>query len=202
MKEVFLNFMQTQILQKFDDWYELAKNGCSVTDYTQFTLSTADEAGKPTGRILLLKEHDERGFVFYTNYNGKKSQDLDVNPYASMCFYWPEITKQIRIDGSVEKISPEQSDAYFATRGRGKHIGAWASKQSQEMSSADELQNRIKEFEEKYDGQDVPRPPHWGGWRLIPEKIEFWQEGEFRLHEREIFEKPENGEWVFKRLFP
>jgi pyridoxamine 5'-phosphate oxidase len=170
-------------------------------DHTAMALATADAAGRPSVRIVLLHGFDARGFVFYTNYEGRKAGDLEANPHAALCFYWPWLDEQVRAEGTVSRIAPEESDAYFATRQRGKQIGAWASIQSRPLASREELLARVAEAESRYAGQPVPRPPFWGGYRLSPERIEFWRAGESRLHDRFVYTRDRDG-WRLTRLYP
>jgi pyridoxamine 5'-phosphate oxidase len=171
-------------------------------DHTAFALATADGAtGRPAVRIVLLHGFDARGFVFYTNYEGRKARDLASNPQAALTFYWPWIDEQVRAEGTVSRISAEESDAYFATRARGKQIGAWASQQSRPLASRDALLARVAALEREYEGRPVPRPPFWGGYRLTPDRMEFWHAGESRLHDRWLYVR--NGEsWETTRLYP
>lgn len=165
-------------------------------------VATADENGKPSARTMLLKDFNEQGFVFYTNYNSRKSRELESNPSAALVFYWPDLVRQIRIEGTLEKISAEESDRYFQTRARSGQIGAWASDQSEIIGSRAELDRRFEELEKQYAGKEIPRPPHWGGYRLKPSRIEFWQGREARLHDRIVYEKTSEGNWFIKRLAP
>lgn len=191
---------------RFDKWYDEAKASSDIKDYTAATLATADGDGQPDARVVLLKAHDERGFTFFTNYQSKKSRELQSNPKAAFVFYWPTLDKQVRILGEVEQISDEESDAYFACRTREKRISAWASHQSQEMEKPTDFATRVQEMTEKFDGQDVPRPEFWGGWRLVPHTVEFWLNQEHRRHERTKFtrEKLANqwGQWQHSLLYP
>ncbi|KAI8609356.1 hypothetical protein BC830DRAFT_1150965 [Chytriomyces sp. MP71] len=171
----------------FDAWLTAAKT--TEREANAMTIATADANGRPSARIVLLKAFDERGFVFYTNYNSRKSEQLAQNPYASLTFYWGE--RQVRIEGSVVKVSDEESDAYFATRPRGSQIGAWVSyDQSSAVASRAVLEEREKQVEEKFEGvEKVDRPPFWGGWRIQPTYVEFWQGREGRLHDRIVFQR-------------
>ncbi|MFC2115328.1 pyridoxamine 5'-phosphate oxidase [Bacteroidota bacterium] len=191
--------VQNPFLQ-FRQWYlEAVDSG--IPDPSIMTLATAGTHGRPSARILLLKDFDDRGFVFYTNYQSKKAGELDENPWAALVFHWQSLGHQIRIEGSVEKISAVDSDRYFASRSRGSQLGAWASKQSQVMSSGENLEEKIQELALKFRDKEVPRPPHWGGLRLNPVRIEFWEERDDRLHVRVVFEKKGDG-WVSSRLAP
>ena len=170
-------------------------------DATAMTLATAGSDGRPSARVVLLKETDARGFVFYTNRNSRKGQALAAHAYAALTFHWPKLEQQVRIEGKVEHVSDEESDAYFATRPRGSQLGAWASAQSTEIASREELEAKLAAIEERFAGQDVPRPPHWGGYRVIPDRIEFWQGRPSRLHDRELYVRDANA-WRVSRLSP
>ena len=192
----------TEPFETFAQWYEEAQALSELKEPTAMSLATCTADGKPSCRIILLKHYDERGFVFYTNHNGRKSQEIYENPNAALCFYWMPIGKQIRIEGAVEKVSDEEADAYFASRRRGSQIGAWASHQSEPLASREELEQRIADVEAKYEAQDVPRPPHWHGWRLAPNRIEFWNEGDFRIHDLWVYTKNDSGGWGKTLLNP
>ena len=170
-------------------------------DHTAMSLATSTPAGKPSVRIVLLHGLDARGFVFYTNYEGRKGTELEANPSAALCFYWPWLDEQVRVEGRVTRLSDAESDAYFASRPRGKQIGAWASMQSRPLASREALVDRVTEVETRYAGRDVPRPPFWGGYRIAPERIEFWRAGEYRLHDREVYTREGEG-WKVERLYP
>jgi pyridoxamine 5'-phosphate oxidase len=171
-------------------------------DHTAFALATADrESGRPAVRIVLLHGFDARGFVFYTNYEGRKARDLTSNPQAALTFYWPWLDEQVRAEGSISRITPEESDAYFASRARGKQLAAWASQQSRPLASREELDVRYAEVEARYAGKTVPRPPFWGGYRLTPDRIEFWHAGESRMHDRWLYTR-DGEEWRATRLYP
>jgi pyridoxamine 5'-phosphate oxidase len=165
------------------------------------SLATVGPDGAPSVRIVLLKGVDERGFAFYTNLNSRKGRDLIATPRAALCFYWAAIDMQVRVEGTVEAVSDAEADAYFASRARESQIGAWASLQSEELPSMDELRKRVAEVEARYANKPVPRPPHWSGLRVKPSSIEFWRAGEFRLHERRRYERDGNR-WTMRRLFP
>lgn len=164
-------------------------------------LATVSADGKPSARVVLLKSFDARGFVFYTNLQSRKGVELRFNPNAALCFYWPPLARQVRIEGIVENVSDEDADAYFASRPRGAQIGAWASRQSTELVSRQELESRVKEFEQEFAGREVPRPPFWSGFRLVPERIEFWQSREDRLHDRLVFVR-QGDTWTKGLLYP
>ncbi len=165
-------------------------------------LATVSPNGQPSVRMVLVKETAQDGFVFYTNTKSRKASDLDHNPRAALCFHWPELGKQMRAEGSVEQVSDAEADAYFASRPRESQLGAWASVQSAVLETRDMLLRRINETAREYDGHDVPRPPHWSGYRLLAEHIEFWQEMPHRLHDRLLYTKRASGFWEAKRLYP
>ncbi len=171
-----------------------------TSDPTAMCLATANAQGHPSARMVLLKNVDERGFTFFTNAQSRKGRDLIENPYAALCFYWETLSWQVRIEGPVEKISAAEDDSYFATRSRGSRIGAWASEQSRTLDSRHTLAARVQEFSEKFK-DDIPRPPWWGGYRLIPAQYEFWHEGQDRLHTRLIYVR-QGTEWHRELLYP
>lgn len=165
------------------------------------SLATSTADGRPSCRIVLLHEVDARGFVFHTNYGGRKGLEIEANPHAALTAYWPWTDEQIRIEGTIARVSASESDGYFAVRPRGSQIGAWASLQSQPLESRDALIARVRQFEQKFEGAEVARPEHWGGYRIRPLRIEFWKAGEFRLHDREVYERTGDG-WQVTRLYP
>ncbi len=165
------------------------------------TLATATSDGKPSARMVLLKQVDHEGFVFYTNYNSAKAQQLDANPYAALVFYWAKLDRQVRIEGSISRTTREESLAYFATRPRESQIGAWASDQSKEISSRAELEQQAEELEKQYRDREIECPEHWGGYRLKPERIEFWKSRLGRLHDRILYQR-EGDSWIITRLAP
>ena len=186
---------------QFTHWLNDAKSCAAIAEPTAMTLATASADGSPSARTVLLKAHDARGFVFYTNLQSRKSLALKANPKAALSFYWMPLDRQVQIHGIVHLVSDAEADAYFATRERGKQLGAWASLQSQPMPTRNELQQRITELERAYAGKTIPRPPHWSGWRLVPHLIEFWQQGEFRLHQRDCYTR-EGDTWSHSLLYP
>jgi len=185
--------------RQFDEWFEEAKRAGIVAE--AMTLATATADGAPSARMVLLKGADEEGFVFYTGYDSRKGGELAQNPRAALVFYWQPLGKQVRVEGPVERVSEAESAAYFATRPRGSQLAAWASEQSRPLGSREELERRYAQLEREYDGRDVPRPPHWGGYRLRPEAIEFWEHRENRLHDRVRYTRAREG-WQAERLSP
>lgn len=185
----------------FADWFEQAKAN-SQNDATAMTLATVDNDGQPCARTVLLKAFDGRGFVFYTNLASRKAKQLAEHPKAALCFFWPEIDKQIRVEGDVEPVSTTEADHYFATRPRGSQIGAWASKQSDVLFKQEELLERIEAIEKRFENTDVPRPEFWSGFRVLPNLIEFWRRGDYRLHERLCYTKKADGSWATDYLYP
>jgi pyridoxamine 5'-phosphate oxidase len=166
------------------------------------TVVSVGEGGKPSARTVLLKGVDPRGFVFYTNTQSRKGDEISTNPLVSLLFYWKSLGRQVRIEGRVEPVTAAEADAYYATRARVSRLGAWASDQSRPLSERAELERRLKYFEEKYPGDDIPRPPHWCGYRVLPDRFEFWQDMPFRLHDRTIFERAPDGGWTCGKLYP
>lgn len=186
---------------QFQKWFDQAL-AAQLLEPNGMTLATITPDGKPRARIVLLKNFDERGFVFYTNYESHKGQELTQTPWAALVFWWTELERQVRIEGRVEKVSDAESDAYFHSRPVGSQLGAWTSEQSQVVSSREVLERRLQELKEKYLDQDIPRPPHWGGYRVIPTAIEFWQGRPNRLHDRLQYQRLEDGTWRIDRLSP
>ena len=185
----------------FKKWFEVAEKS-EINDPNALSLATSSSSGIPSVRMVLLKGLTEKGFVFYTNFNSKKGSDLKTNPKASMCFHWKSLRRQIRISGKTVVVDNKEADEYYNSRAYDSRIGAWASSQSQTMNNRNEFINKIKEFEKKYpDQKNVPRPPHWSGWRVEPDTIEFWLEIKNRIHERLNYRK-ENGKWLREILYP
>jgi pyridoxamine 5'-phosphate oxidase len=185
----------------FTQWLKEAEKSEPV-DPNAMIVATADADGQPSARAILLKGHDERGFVFYTNQESNKGKQLAENSKAALLFYWKSLGRQIRIEGDVEHVSDREADEYFASRHRNSRIGAWASNQSRPMKDRSEFEARIKDYEAEFEGKDVPRPPHWSGYRVKPKRIEFWQAGEYRLHDRMVYVFKEDGSWIIERLYP
>ena len=184
----------------FDEWLAEAR-ASEPNDPEAMALATADTKGKPSVRMVLLKGHSPNGFLFYTNEHSAKGEQLAGNPSAALLFHWKSLRRQVRVEGSVERVGAEQADAYFATRARDSQLGAWASDQSRPLDRRETFENRFEEVARRFAGQDVPRPPHWGGYRVIPERIEFWTDRPHRLHERRLFTR-EGGDWREGLLYP
>ncbi len=184
----------------FDAWYAEART-TEINDSNAVALATADAEGRPSVRMVLLKGHGPDGFVIYTNRESRKAGDLAVNTYAALLFHWKSLRRQVRIEGSVSLVSDAESDAYFASRGRDSQLGAWASDQSRPLDSRETFEHRFVEMQARFEGGDVPRPPHWGGYRIAPDRIELWQDRAHRLHERRLFTR-EGGNWSEGLLFP
>ena len=184
----------------FDAWFEEAK-ASEPNDPDAVALATADAQGRPSVRMVLMKGHDQRGWVVYSNRESRKAQDLAANPYASLMFHWKTLRRQVRIEGAVSQVTDAESDAYFASRGRDSRLGAWASDQSRPLDARETFTDRVEQMRARFEGQDVPRPPHWGGYRVTPERIEFWRDREHRLHERRLFTRTVDG-WTEGLLFP
>jgi pyridoxamine 5'-phosphate oxidase len=188
-------------LPLFKRWLDEAR-AAGIHLAEAMTLATATPDGRPSARLVLLKQADEQGFVFYTNYNSVKARELDSNPQAALVFYWPQLERQVRVEGTVERTSAAESDAYFKTRPRESQIGAVASPQSEVIPSREALQQKADEIEKVYEGREVERPEHWGGYRLHPRRIEFWKGRPGRLHDRISYEREADGSWTIKRLAP
>ncbi len=186
----------------FNEWFNKAKN-TEINDHNAFSLATANKNGIPSVRMVLLKNYNQNGFVFYTNLNSKKSNQINENPNASICFHWKSLLRQIRITGKISKVSDKEADEYYNSRSYGSRIGAWASKQSSELKNREDLYQMIEDFKKKYpDEKNIPRPPHWSGWNLDPYEIEFWLDGKDRIHQRLIYIKKENKDWKKYLLNP
>jgi len=187
-------------IQRFRELYARASDDAPF-DPAAVVLATATRDGRPSARVVLLRRVDELGFGFYTNYESRKGRELRENPWAALCCYWPWLDEQVRIEGPVSVAPPEDSDDYFASRPRGSRIGAWASRQSEPLPSRAELEARYEALEREYEGRDIPRPPFWGGYRLRPERIEFWRAGRYRLHDRQLYVREGSG-WRTETLYP
>ena len=188
-------------IAEFGELFERARAAPSSHDATACALATATEDGVPSVRMVLLKGYDERGFVFYTNYGSRKAREIERNPRASLCFHWPGIAEQVRIEGSVERVGDAESDTYFHSRGRLSRLGAWASQQSRPLASRAELLRRLAAVELRHPLGPVPRPPFWGGYRLFAQRMEFWSSRPHRLHDRREFNRSADG-WRVQRLYP
>ncbi|HVY16302.1 MAG TPA: pyridoxamine 5'-phosphate oxidase [Rhodopila sp.] len=186
---------------QFDAWMKEAEK-VEINDPNAMILATATPDGRPSLRTVLLKGVDPRGFVFYTNKTSRKGDELAANPRASLLFYWKSLHRQIRIEGQVEDVTDAEADAYYATRARVSRLGAWASIQSRPLPERSVLEERLAEMEAKYPGDEIPRPPYWSGYRLLPSLFEFWQDMPFRLHDRTVYSPSANGAWVQSKLFP
>jgi pyridoxamine 5'-phosphate oxidase len=184
----------------FDAWFAEAQ-AAEPNDPNAVAIGTADAQGRPSVRMVLLKGHDPRGFVVYTNRESRKAGELDANPHAALLFHWKSLRRQIRIEGTVERASDGESDAYFATRSRDSQLGAWASEQSRPLDSRETFEAKVHEMAERFAGREPPRPPFWGGYRVVPESFEFWQDRTHRLHERRVFARSGDG-WTEGLLYP
>jgi len=187
--------------EQFRRWFLNAKENEPVFPEAM-TLATVQRDGRPTARVVLMKEFDDRGFVFYTNYDSRKGDELESLPVGALVFWWRSVQRQVRVEGEIEKVSPSESDQYFASRPRGSQLSAWASRQSTVVVKRDMLEEQMQIFEKKFRGAEVPRPDHWGGYRLIPARWEFWQGRADRLHDRFEYIRDQDGAWVSRRLAP
>jgi pyridoxamine 5'-phosphate oxidase len=190
-------------IERFMEVFELAKALPRelLPEPTAFALGTVSDTGQPSVRIVLLKHVDQRGFVFYTNFESRKGRELLASRRAALCFHWQQLELQVRVEGIARPVSDEEADAYFASRARGSQLGAWASIQSRPMSSPGDLDERLREMERRFDGGPVPRPPHWSGFRVVPERIEFWRNMPSRLHVRHLYTRDDGG-WRVEQLYP
>ncbi len=185
----------------FSAWLEEAEAG-EPNDPTAMTLATATRQGRPSARMVLLKSYDARGFVFYTNLGSRKSDEIHANTQAALLFHWKSLRRQVRIEGAVTPVSDQQADDYFASRPRISRLGAWASDQSRPMPSRETFETRLAEITARFEGEEVPRPATWSGWRVAPEYFEFWQDIRYRLHDRRIYTARPEGGWETGRLYP
>jgi pyridoxamine 5'-phosphate oxidase len=185
----------------FDAWYAEAR-AAEINDADAMALATAEKDGMPSVRMVLLKGYGQEGFTFYTNADSRKGEELAANPQAALLFHWKSLRRQVRIEGSVEAVSREEADAYFATRGRDSQIGAWASDQSRPLDSRETFEARYEQMRLRYDGMDIPRPPRWTGFRVFPIRLEFWTDRPHRLHERRLFWRKLGGGWHEGLLYP
>lgn len=184
----------------FAEWLAEATR-TEPNDPNAMCLATATPEGRPSARMVLLKGHDPRGFVFYTNLESRKGGELAANPHAALCFHWKTLTRSVRVEGRIEPVSDAEADAYYASRSRGSRIGAWASRQSRELEGRWALEKAVAEYTVQFGVGQIPRPPHWSGFRLLPERIEFWRDMPFRLHERRVFVAAGEG-WALETLYP
>ena len=188
-------------IELFQQWLDEARRS-EPNDPSAMTLATVDASGAPAARMMLLKDADQAGFVFYTNIDSRKGRELDATRQASLAFHWKSLRRQVRVDGTVERVGDDEADEYFATRPRGSQIGAWASDQSRPLESQAELERRVARFAARYAAGEIPRPPFWTGYRVAPQAIEFWRDRPFRLHERLLYEHAPDGGWTRRRLYP
>ncbi len=186
---------------QFKQWFEQALSA-QLPEPNAMTIATATPDGKPSARMVLLKDFDERGFVFFTNYNSRKGQELAENPQAALVFWWAELERQVRIIGHVEQVSEAESDKYFYSRPENSRLGAWASRQSEAITSREVLEQNLQQLQHQYENQEIPRPSHWGGLRVIPTEIEFWQGRPSRLHDRLLYTRLDTQTWKIQRLSP
>lgn len=192
-----------EALATFDLLFDEAQ-AAGEPDRTAMVVASADTDGRPSARTVLLKAHDARGFVFYTHLDGRKGGELQANPRAALLFHWPRVRQgvQVRVEGAVSIVEDAEADAYYASRPRGSQLGAWASAQSETLDARETFEHRLAEREREFEGRQVPRPPRWGGFRVAPERIEFWYGAQYRLHERQLYERGPDGMWSRRMLYP
>ncbi|MEI6582703.1 MAG: pyridoxamine 5'-phosphate oxidase [Chitinophagia bacterium] len=195
------NDVASNPIDQFTKWWKEAVSS-DIVEVNAMTLATVSVEGVPAARIVLLKGYDKNGFVFFTNYDSKKGQDLLAHPLAALVFFWKELERQVRISGRVEKVSAEESDAYFQSRPEGSRLGAWASPQSKPISGRQVIEDQLASYQHTYHHHPIPRPPHWGGYRVVPDTIEFWQGRSSRLHDRIQYKLDAAGKWEISRLAP
>ena len=193
--------MAEEPFAQFAVWFAEAAE-TDLLEPNAMTLATADENGRPSARLVLLKDFDEQGFVFYTNYESRKGRELAVNPWAALTFWWGNLQRQVRIEGRVERVSAEESDVYYNSRPLGSQIWAWASQQSRMIEDRAELEERLAALEARFAVEEIVRPPFWGGYRVVPTAVEFWQGGVNRLHDRFLYSRQADGSWLIERLSP
>ena len=193
--------VQSNPITQFDNWWQEAVKS-AIEEVNAMTLATATREGKPSARIVLLKDYDEKGFVFFTNYESHKGKELADNPQATIVFFWKELERQVRVEGIVEKVSSEESDTYFFSRPTGSQVGAWASPQSSLIVDRSVIEENVIRYTEQFEEESITRPPHWGGYRLKPQLIEFWQGRKSRLHDRLQYTLQQNSTWIIERLAP
>ena len=193
--------VQNNPITQFDHWWQEAVKS-AIEEVNAMTLATATREGKPSARIVLLKDYDEKGFVFYTNYESHKGKELAINPQATIVFFWKELERQVRIEGIIEKVSNEESDVYFFSRPAGSQVGAWASPQSSSIVDRSVIEENVIRYTKQFEEESITRPPHWGGYRLKPQLIEFWQGRKSRLHDRLQYTLQQDSTWKIERLAP
>jgi len=201
LDQLDINTVDTDPIVQFAIWMKMAVDS-GMDDPNAFNLATVSADGKPSSRIVLLRNFDELGFVFFTNYHSHKGKDIESNPYAAINFYWPLLHKQVRIEGKIEKVEDWDSDDYFSSRPKESQVGAWASLQSQPLADRHELEQKVDNLTREFEGKEVSRPPHWGGYRVRPLRIEFWQGRPNRLHDRILYEFTSQSNWKISRLYP
>lgn len=198
-----MSILPDDVLATFDTLFAEAQ-AAGEPDHTAMTVATVGAGGRPSARIVLLKAHDARGFVFYTHLDGRKGRELQADPQAALLFHWPRVRDgvQVRIEGDVEVVSDAEADAYFASRPRGSQLGAWASRQSETLDARETFEARLAKVEAEFEGREVPRPPRWSGFRVVPRAVEFWYGAQYRLHERWLYERDADGAWSKRMLYP
>lgn len=201
LKSLSENDVAADPIEQFGRWWNEAVQS-ELEEVNAMTLATATANGRPAARIVLLKDYNEEGFVFFTNYESHKGEEMKDNPHAALVFFWAALERQVRIEGTVEKVPAEESDAYFVSRPRGSRIGAWASPQSKVISGREVVEKNVTAMEQQFGEGDIPRPQHWGGYRVKPLLIEFWQGRPSRLHDRILYTADEAGKWKIERLAP